>query len=408
VKEIDPRILKLENVRYSDFFPNEEMVILLGFLIFIAGFMIMKSVFKRNYLISTLVPLIKASLFVAYNLFFFKESFNTIDAYNYLDLGVFGAQKYEGFFPLLIDILTLKGEGIYGHTHYVFYAFISLLFELFGSYSAQIPIAGSIVITFFSGLVFYKITLLMGLKKYYAKWAFLLFVMHWDIITWSTITLVKDNLVALLFLLIVYFFCLFFKNQFRWYHLFYLIVACITLIFLRFYVLPVIVLAFLVFSYLNVFTTRLSVKSFYLTILVPLITFLVASAMWERYSAYLPYIMSFSGDPFYGSFRFFLTPTPLYISSKFSFLYPATILNWTFLPFTLFGMLICFRKKGIGRMLFIIFVVTVLFYAIIQPHGGETGPRHRLQITFLIILFQFMGLVKMIFPKVKLFDASKS
>lgn len=407
MKEIDPRILKLENVRYSDFIPEEGMILLLGLLIFIIGFFLTRKVLKNNYLACVIIPLIKSSFFVIYNLFFFKHYFNTIDAYNYINLGVYGAEKYDGFLPLFLDIITLQGESLYGHAHYVFYAFISLLFELFGSYAPQIPIAGDIVITFLTAILFYKLTLLCGFKKKYAKWAFVLFVLHWDILVWSTITLVKDNLVALLFLSVVYLLALFFKKQFTLKHLIYLIVACITLIFLRFYVLPVIVMCFFLFSYLNILTRRFTVKSLYLIVLVPTIVLFVAFAMWERYGDYLPYLLSFQGDPIYGSFRFFLTPTPLYVSFKFSYLYIPTVLNWALLPFTLFGMMECLKQRGLSRMLFILFVGTVLFYAIVQPHGGETGPRHRLQITFIIIFFQFIGLMKMIFPKVKLFLPNK-
>lgn len=103
-------------------------------------------------------------------------------------------------------------------------------------------------------------------------------------------------------------------------------------------------------------------------------------------------IKSHYSQPIYGFIRFLLTPIPFNTEYNYRFLNIPALLHWLFLPFMLIGINFIFKyNTSFTRYLIIYFILFTLLYAFF---GELQGPRHRVQLDFIIALSQFLGFYK--------------
>ena len=99
---------------------------------------------------------------------------------------------------------------------------------------------------------------------------------------------------------------------------------------------------------------------------------------------FLPYLDQL-GSPA-GMIRALLSPQPWSISSEYSFLLLPSVLHWLlFLPALLGGWML-WRRSREAALLLIYLALILLLYGFIPE---QQGPRHRLQVAFIIAWMQF-------------------
>jgi len=395
--------LNLDYADNSNFIPDPIVVLLCSLGIFILGYFIASRIFRTNKLAALTIATIKSLLFFVNYIFFFNIDFFTIDSFNYMDRAL-RIKEISSFSDFLYDLVTFNLMHLYGLAHYVYNAFVTTLLFAFNTDSALIPIAGNIVITLLSGYVFTRILILMGMKERYAQWYFLFFVLHWEVMSYSTFSLLKDNLVCFLTICLFYFPALIHASKFKLRHIIPLLLTLWAMMFIRFYITPIFFVCYLAYLYLVVFVGKKSWSKIFLLIMAPLAFIAFVISIWDMYGAYMSLVFDFKGNPIYGIVRFFLTPQPWYVSGSYIYLLIPSILNWVVIPFTLFGIISLLRIRGLTKLLLIYYLAILIFYGVYSPHGQATGPRHKLQVVFIYALFQYIGLIKVFFPKVQLFN----
>jgi hypothetical protein len=219
----------------------------------------------------------------------------------------------------------------------------------------------------------------------YQQWFLVFTLLHWDIIAWTTVTNLKDPLVATLTIACFYIVAVFLDADRRGKIVATIVVAAIFLIFtvVRFYIPIIMILATIVWWLLlnstdSDLTTRLVPVCLGFTTAIGLFVFgSVNPDMGHILIKNLPI----------GLIQFPLTPTPWDIAVNYHFLTVPSLFHWVTIPFTLAGAV--WLLSGRFEKLLIIYVIAVVgLYAILPD---LLTPRHRLQLIYLIALMQFNG-----------------
>src|SRR6185437_3036427 len=94
------------------------------------------------------------------------------------------------------------------------------------------------------------------------------------------------------------------------------------------------------------------------------------------------------GNPLTGVVRFIATPIPFHTQPNYAFLDLPQLFFWVMLPFQFYGMVAAWRsKKMTARFMVIYFLMMTLLYGMFPT---LQGPRHRVQIDGLIVVFQYI------------------
>lgn len=351
--------------------------------IFITGYFLINYVL-RNWVISLLVAFIKCAIFFIYFYFLFDGTYTSgFDDYFYISGGnnLLILIEEKPFF----EINFFEELG----TFHIIYLIISALSQfLFGEFYFSLA-AINVICSFLCGLISFKIIQLQFANYRYASIFSVAVMLYPDIISWTSVYAGKDIFVLLGHLVMIYASSCYLKN-----HIYAaglsVIIGLIYLTFLRFY-------AAILFSFLIFFQNE---KKVYLGFLAICLGFTVFSL--ELYPAFLSLYETGMADitldvskflflPV-NIFHFWLTPRPFYEDSIHGFLLLANIFNWTFFPLIFFGFLVCLLSKDkFSKWIAIYFLIFSIFYGFIDYLNG---PRHRLQLTFAIVYFLWIGLVK--------------
>ena len=396
--------MELEFVNQYNFLPPLSAILLTALIIFLSCFWFGKLIFKNNPIVPFFIALIKTGFFLIYYLLFLNPDFYSIDSYNYMNTAIRVINKFESNLDFFIELLSFQLMNVYGLGHYIYNAFVSAVLIIFNTELALAPIGVNIVLSVLSAYYFCKSLLLLEMKEKYVSWFFLLFVLHWEVLTWTTITLLKDNFIAFLTIALFYLIIVFLKKRFKWYHLLALIYTVGGLMFSRFYIVPFVGICLIIYNYLRIFSNRKTARTLITLVLTPLFLLISLSLIWEQFGDYFKFLFDFNDNPLYGTIRFFLTPIPFNVSDSRSYLVIPSLINWILIPFTLAGIYRCYGLGGIFRLLILYYFLILFFYGAYSPHGEATGPRHKIQLLFIYILFQMLGLISLLFPKIKLIN----
>lgn len=327
------------------------------------------------YQIALFVSGIKILISVVYFAFFYNGTWNIVDDFTYFYQGNFLLNA--GFNPITalttskgVTILIFLSEG----QHFLYGWWNLLSIYLFGSHYYA-PVFMNILLTFISGFFFDKILLNLDFSRQYRKIFLIFFLLHWDVLAWSSFINLKDNLVMTLTSIALYFIIKFIKKP-RIHEFTGLVLVIYVFYWIRFYI-PLLLLGaiglWMLISWKNL--KKYLVLSILLIIIYSYYSLLADHTKYLIFSSIFQNIIQFS-----------LTPQPWSIGKAYTFLLFPSIFHWCFIIPAIISFFIIWRHYSKARIFLIYLLFIILFYAatpILQ------GPRERFQIVPILAWLQF-------------------
>lgn len=282
----------------------------------------------------------------------------------------------------LLLLLTLSGGP------HILYAWWNHLAQyLFGPHYFA-PVLMNIGLTFVAGAFFYRLVRFGGFGQAYAQGLLAFFLLHWDVVAWSSIANLKDVLV--LALSAAGFYCLarLFDSssprRTKAASVAGLLAVLFVLPWLRYYIPVLLIGAVGVWVLLKLpGRTKFAVlgaAGLGILLLLP---------------GYIPtqYMELSPGSVLLGLVRFTLSPQPWSIEPEYTFLLLPAALHWLlFVPALGSAYLLWQRSPGAALVL-VYLAVTTAVYALIPE---LQGPRHRVQIIFIWAWMQYHAIYLML------------
>lgn len=247
---------------------------------------------------------------------------------------------------------------------------------LFGShyFAAVFLNVGS---TFVAGAFLLRLCGLAGFGEQYARGLLIVFLLHWDVLAWSTVVNLKDVLMLVFTVAAVYWFARLSLPRMRRRDRLTAAAGLGTVLFLllwiRFYA-PVLLLA--TFA-LWVLIKRRGRRKY-------LLLGAIAGALLLVLPRLIPsgLIQLSPAAVVAGMAKMALTPQPWSIDPGYSFLLIPSLLHWIFFVPTVLGAVALWRQSPVGALVVLYAGVIIVFYGLIPE---LQGPRHRLQIAFALV-----------------------
>lgn len=319
------------------------------------------------------VSVIKAAIPLIYFAMFFDGSWTFIDDVTYQSHGEALRLDYSPLSALLQEEGRAKLIELSDGRHFL-YAWWNLFAQsIFGdNYYAAVFL--NVLLTFFTGAVLFRLLGDMGFSRSYQRGALVFFLLHWDVLVWSSLVNLKDVLVMALIVPTIYF-LIRLRIRFGLIPLLGAVAGLFVLTWIRYYIPFFLISSFVVWILLE---GRFRWK--YLSAALAGVAFLVLLLDWSA----LEYVQP--EQIVLGLMRAPLTPQPWSIEEEYSFLLLPSILHWLlFLPMVIGAIALWGRAAG-ARFVLVFVVLMMLFYALVPE---LQGPRHRVQLTFAIVWMQF-------------------
>lgn len=339
----------------------------------ISGLLAFPFVFRQLGMLPTLFAIAVKLLIAVIYFGYYGETWYFTDDWDYLERSQGLLDRYT-LWELVssedgISELFIQAQG--HHTLYYVWNVAAQL--LFGSYYYA-PVFLNITLTFVGGYFFHKLLLLAGFGKSYARLALLFFLLHWDLLAWSSFFNLKDILVMTMTAIGLYALCrvLF---DFRWRYLLLFCAVLVLFFWIRFYV------AFFMLAVAGMWYF-LKIKSLRKW---PMLLAIAAGMLYLLPDQSLVQELNFS-QFITGLVRFPITPQPWSITPVYSFLFLPSIMHWLLIVPAIYGGWLLWRRSPVAAILLLYAMVLWSFYA---AFPGLQGPRHRVQIAFVIAWMQF-------------------
>ncbi|OQW92596.1 MAG: hypothetical protein BWK78_01235 [Thiotrichaceae bacterium IS1] len=331
------------------------------------------------------ISFIKVTIPFCYFAWFYDGQWNFLDDISYFYGGINFLQK--GFTPMNI-LLDERGwdslSALAGGRHILYYWWNILGQYLFGQYYFA-PIFLNVMLVFLCSNVVYNIAKVSEFKENYAKFLLIFVLFHPEITVWSSFVNLKDTLVMTLTATALYFTILLTK-QVNFFNVAVIGFLVYLFSFIRFYVPVFIFFAFLLWI---IFLNTSGKKRVFLFSLVAIIGSVLAQVMGiSETSEVSRNYLSYTGI-FYGIFRMALTPLPWSIDISYSFLLVPSIIHWILIIPAIFAGINLWRQSTVARLLILYLMIALVFYGATEE---LQGPRHRVQVTFIVAWLQFHAL----------------
>ena len=325
---------------------------------------------------------IKALFFLIYFSLIFNDGRTLIDDIDYFyggqELNSIGVNAFN-IFENLEDLLRL-GEG----WHFGYYVYNLIAFNIFGEYYFS-PVSLNVIAMLPVASMGARIAVRGGLINEGHKIPFFVFILlSPEIVAWSSTLNLKDPLILLAHVVFIYSIQnLLYGN--RKYFLIYFSAGMIIALFIRVYI-PIFFIAAL---FLVVINKNFKIAT--ISLVLVLLVFHLSPLSIDYVIFALNLLRENFVNPAYGIPRFLLTPVPFGASAEYAFLVLPSIINWILFPFLIYGFFAIYLSRNVlGKFLIIYFILFCILYGTFDQ---LQGPRHRLQLAYVIILFQFVGLV---------------
>lgn len=359
-------------------------LILPSLVILVAGFVISLA-FTRRPVLSCSIAALKAGLFLLYFSVFFDGSYTFLDDWRYLRVGELLAQQHIGIINFIHNYQYVLSTVESVNLSYYIYNASSI--DLFGpGYYA--PVAMNILLTFIAaGLLTRTARIGLGMSRRTSMGLFAFLALAPSILAWSTITNMKDILVATGTATVVYAVALLDSGK-PWRALLIAAAGAAVLMVTRFYV-PLTLAA--AFGASLLFSARARRSPWlWLTATVALVGVLHMLGHGSLTGA-LHKLRGGAGNPVAGIVRFVMTPIPFHTAPGYGFLDLPQLIYWLLLPFEAYGMVAVWKKRTLtGHFLVVYFLIMTVLYGV---QTSLQGPRHRIQIDGLIVIFQYHGIL---------------
>ncbi|MEZ3115668.1 hypothetical protein RYH80_07030 [Halobaculum sp. MBLA0147] len=274
--------------------------------------------------------------------------------------------------PSGVDILVSELDT--QHVLYYWWNIVSV--DILGT-SYHAPILANIFLSVVGGVAFYHFLIESGHGSSYSRYGTVFFLLHWDVLAWTSFTNTKGTMVMLLSLTILLYLIKIKrigKNKASIYYAVMIAASVATLYWLRFYV-PVLITAAAVLWAL--FDSRQALLTSGLLIAPAMYVFNQWSHALDRFVF---------ESILFGLIRFTLTPQPWSIAPNYWFLQLPAVLHWLFLIPALYGAGRLFIRRKTARILLSYLLVVVVFYSLLPDLWGV---RHRYQTVFVWAWIQF-------------------
>jgi hypothetical protein len=248
--------------------------------------------------------------------------------------------------------------------------------SVFGPYYFS-PVLMNVGATFVAGFFFFRILRLMDFPEFYSRCALVFFLLHWDVVAWSSFLNMKDVLVMTLTLALLHQVLLAALRPSAW-RLAGVALAMTPLLFLRFYAPALVLAAALLYLALSGRVRLAAVTAaglaFGLYLRVPGI-----AAAWAHLD-----LSAVTGLP-----RFLMTPLPWNLTPGYEFLLLPSALHLLLLLPALAVIPRLWREHPHSRLMLLYFAVALASYAIAP---SLQGVRQRFQVGFVLAWLQFHAL----------------
>lgn len=340
---------------------------------------------------------VKIAIPFVYFAWFYDGGWNFLDDFVYQSMGTEMLQF--GYTPITA---LVNPEGIQhlvalsGGIH-IFYAWWNLLGQYFFGEHYYSPVFLNVGLTFVGGYFFLRIIYTLGFRRVYAQTFLVFFLLHFDILLWSSFINMKDVIVLTLSI-ISFFIIILLTDKLSIFYIFSLFFISFLLIWLRFYI-PIIIIASVVCwmieenSILSAFIIkRLNFPKKY--VIVPFIFLfgfisIIYTIGLDMILSYVKKIDAFSINIIYGVVRLYLTPRPWAIESEYSFLMLPSVIHLVLLIPSVYGGFLLWKNSKETRLVLIYLFIVILIYG---SYSEIQGVRQRFQIVWIIAWMQFHSL----------------
>ena len=341
--------------------------------------------FTRRAGLSLAVAAVKSGLFLVYFGFVFDGTYTFFDDWNYLRFGEQLLQNGVGVFNLMHNYdyvrSTVKSANLF------YYVYNASAIVVFGQgYFA--PVAANILLTFIAAGVLAKAARLgLGMSRRTSIGLFVFLALSPSVLAWSTVANLKDILVATGTAGVVYAVALVEGGRTK--RAVVISVICgLVLAVTRFYVPLMLGAAFGI----TVLCSRHGRRNPWMWLAAIVALAVVVHGLGHgSIGGALHEFRSRVGNPLTGVVRFIATPIPFHTQPNYAFLNLPQLFFWVMLPFQFYGMVAAWRRRKMtARFMVIYFLMMTLLYGMFPT---LQGPRHRVQIEGLIVVFQFIGVL---------------
>lgn len=295
------------------------------------------------------------------------------------------------FFLQRDGVFRLIGMSQGLHILYGWYNFLAQW--LVGPYYFA-PVLGNVLLTAVAARALFALVLEAGAPREEARWTALLFLVHWDVLAWSSFINVKDNLVLALTILLLLGYGRLARGV-TYGRVAAVVVLSGLFIFLRFYV-PVLALGcFLLTSAASrhaLARNRLKV----LAAGVALAAALYVAVGPALFALAISRLDLSPGNAMVGGVRILLTPQPWSIDLNYEYLLLPSVLHLVFLLPALAGVAGLWRRLPGARLSIAFYLTIILVFALFLK---QQGPRHRYQVVFVLV-WGLVHLVREVGPAV--------
>lgn len=344
--------------------------------------------FTRRPVLSYAIATLKAGLFLLYFGVLFDGTYTFLDDWRYLHIGELLAHQRIGIFNFIRNyhyiLSTVESVNL------SYYIYNASAIDVFGD-GYYAPVAMNILLTFLAaGLLAGTARAGLGMGRRTSAGLFAFLALAPSILAWSTITNMKDIVVATATAAVVYAVALV-DNGRPWRALLVAAAGTAVLMVTRFYVPLTLGIAFgvaLLFS-------RRARRSPWLWLMGLIALAGVAHMLGHgSVTGALRKLHEGGGNPITGVLRFVVTPIPFHTAPGYGFLDLPQLVYWLLLPLEAYGMWAVWKKKTLtGHFLVIYFLVMTVLYGV---QTTLQGPRHRIQIEGLIVIFQYYGILALV------------
>ncbi|HMO18896.1 MAG TPA: hypothetical protein PKA63_07850 [Oligoflexia bacterium] len=364
-----------------------DVLILPCILIFLATFGVTLYATKSA-AFSILASIVKAGFFLIYFGYFFDGKYTFSDDITYLHSGIILLKNRINIFNIIEEWRYIR--SVVGGTHVGYNLINAFAVFIFGEYYFAPVVFNTLLIlpiAFFGSKL---ASLEFGFDSKYKKifYAFLLF--HPDIFTWSSMLNLKDTIVLLLHITMLYAGSLYFRGHIK----LSMIIGTISfflLSILRFYVPLLIVLALFISIF---FTAKIRSRFFYLVLGGGLLAMVILGLGTGQIQYSIDQMKSSMTNPVTGFIRATLTPIPFHTDESYDFLNLPALFHWIMIPVVLLGVNQIRKIKTPFTMFFLIYLY--VFLALYGVYSELQGPRHRVQLDFALAVLQFVGFLNLL------------
>ncbi len=344
--------------------------------------------FTRRAGLSCWIAATKAGLFLVYFGFFFDGTFTFFDDWNYLRFGKLLVRDGIGIINLVHNYdyvrSTVKSANLF------YYVYNASAITVFGGWYFA-PVAANILLTFVAAGVLMKAARLgLGMGRRTSIGLFVFLALSPSVLAWSTVANLKDILVATGTAGVVYAVALVEMHRPKRAAMIAILWALVLWV-TRFYVPLMLGAAFGI----ALLCSRRGRRSPWLWLAGGAALVVVVFALGHgSLSGALHEFRASIGDPVTGIVRFIVTPIPFHTQPAYAFLNLPQLVFWILLPLEFYGIVAIWKKGSMtGRFMVIYFVMMTLLYGMFPT---LQGPRHRVQLDGLIVVFQYFGILALV------------